>query len=122
MDGAKLQAGWAELSAGVAQELADWRVAHPRATLAEIERAVGAAMERLQAGYLTDLVQASAAADLAGTPPAERPRCRGCGGELEPQGRRERAVLAPRQSAALRLRRSYAECSACGSGVFPPGR
>jgi uncharacterized protein with PIN domain len=121
MDGEHLGAGWAAVTAEVARELADWRSAHPRATLAEIEQVVYEAMGRLQARVLSDLAHASAAADL-GAPAAERPRCPDCGGALVAGGRHEREVLTPRQAAALRLRRSYAVCTACGGGLFPPGR
>ena len=113
--------GWAELSGEVQRELAAWRRAHPRATLAEIEAATGAALQRLQARYLRDLVAASASADLAATPPPERPRCPACGGALEARGRKTRAVLTPGQAEPLRIERSYAVCAACGAGLFPPG-
>jgi hypothetical protein len=121
VDGEHLRTEWGALSAEVGRELTDWRAAHPRATLAEIERVVAEAMSRLQARVLRDLAQASAAADLSRTPAAERPRCPDCGGPLEPGGRQERDVLTPRQAAALRLRRSYGTCTACGSGLSPPG-
>ena len=101
--------------------MATWRAAHPRATLAEIEAVVAEAMERLQARYLEDLAEASAAADVARGAAEERPRCPTCGERLEPAGRHERQVLTPRQAAPLRLRRGYAACSACGAGLFPPG-
>jgi hypothetical protein len=113
---------WAELAAVVGTELEAWRQAHPRATLAEIEAAVQTTLQQLQARLLTDLVAASPSADLAATPPAERPRCPDCGGTLQPRGRRTRQVLTPGQLAPLRLERSYAVCSACGHGLFPPRR
>jgi hypothetical protein len=122
MDKQRLRAGWETLGAAVAEELADWRAAHPRATLAEIEQVVLGAMERLQARYLTDLVQASAAADLGAARPEERPRCPECRGPLEPRGQQEREGLSPRQTAAVRLRRSYGVCPTCAVGLFPPGR
>jgi hypothetical protein len=112
---------WEELSRAVHAELAAWRAAHPRATLAEIEAAVGAATRRLQARYLRDLVAASPSADLAAAPPGERPRCPRCGGRLVPRGRRDRAVLTPGQPEPVPIRRSYAVCAACGAGLFPPG-
>jgi uncharacterized protein with PIN domain len=121
MDLEERRAEWRRLAEEVGRELAEWRAAHPRATLAEIEEVVLASMERLQGRYLEDLAQASAAADLAATPAEERPTCPGCGGRLAPAGRQERAVQPPRQARALRLRRSYAVCAACGSGLFPPG-
>ena len=70
MDGERLRSGWAGLAAGVEEELAAWRAAHPRATLAEIEAAVLAALGRLQERYLSDLVHASTATDLRS--PADR--------------------------------------------------
>jgi hypothetical protein len=121
MDGEHLRAEWGALGAEVARELTEWRAAHAKATLAEIEQAVLEAMGRWQARVLSDLAHASGAADLAQTPPAERPGCPACGGALEPRGLRQREVLTPRQASALRLRRSYAACSACGAGLFPPG-
>jgi hypothetical protein len=104
----------------VQQELAAWRAAHPRATLTEIEAAVGEATRRLQAQYLHDLVAASPMADLAALPPDDRPACPACGGRLAPRGQRERAVLTPGQPEPVRFRRSYAVCPACGAGLFPP--
>lgn len=121
MDGARLRTEWGALGAEVAQELADWRAAHPRATLAEIEQVVEAAMSRWRARVLSDLVHASPAADLAGTPVGERPRCAACGSALEPRGPQERAVLTPGRPTPLRVRRSYGVCPTCGVGLFPPG-
>jgi uncharacterized protein with PIN domain len=121
MDLEQQRAGWRGLAEEVGRELVEWRVARPRASLAEIEEAVLAATERLQARYLEDLAQASAAADLAAAPAGERPACPECGGRLAPAGRQERAVQPPRQRAPRRLRRSYAVCAACGGGLFPPG-
>jgi tRNA(Ile2) C34 agmatinyltransferase TiaS len=115
------RAEWGSLAEEVGRELAEWRAAHPRATLAEIEEAVLTAMERLQARVLGDLAEASATADLARVPARERPPCPSCGGRLEPAGRQDRAVQPARQRAPLRLRRSYAVCAACGGGLFPPG-
>lgn len=123
MDGERIRTGWAGLAATVESELVEWRTAHPRATLAEIEAAVQAALSRLQAHYLTDLVQASAAAHLRATPPAERPGCLACGGALQPVGGlQERQLLTPGQTEPLRVRRQYGECPTCASGSFPPGR
>jgi uncharacterized protein with PIN domain len=115
-------AAWRGLADEVGQELVAWREAHPRATLTEIEDAVLAVTERLQARLLQDLAEASAAADPGRVGAAERARCPECGGELEPSGHAERTVRVPRQRRPLRLRRGYAVCSACGVGRFPPGR
>lgn len=112
---------WQELSGQVQGELAAWRRAHPRATLAEIEAATASALQRLGGRYLADLVAASPSANLAATPPEERPRCPECGGALAARGRKTRAVLTPGQAEPVAIRRSYAVCAACGAGLFPPG-
>lgn len=111
---------WAILQETVQQELAAWRAAHPRATLAEIEAAVGEATRRLQAQYLRDLVAASPSADLAAAPPEDRPACPTCGDRLVPRGQQVRAVLTPGQPEPVQIRRGYAVCAACGAGLFPP--
>ena len=122
MDTQQVGAGWDELAGEIRREMVAWRKAHPRATLVEIEQVVEAALSCLHARYLHDLTHASAAADLASVREQERPRCSACGGRLKLHGQRVREVLTPRQAVPLRLRRSYAVCSACGAGLFPPGR
>jgi len=112
--------GWQATSQAVALELAEWRKAHPKATLTEIEDAVFEAMQTLQARALGEVVQASSAVDLAAQPADERPRCPTCGGQLEPRGRQRRTVRPARQRAALDVDRSYAVCATCGAGLFPP--
>lgn len=113
--------GWQAASQAVAQALAEWRRAHPKATLTEIETAVFEAMQKLQAQAMGEVVQASSAADVAAQPADERPRCPMCGGQLEPRGRQRRKIRPARQRAALDLDRTYAVCATCGAGLFPPG-
>jgi len=113
--------GWQAASRAVAHEVAEWRKAHPKATLTEIEDVVFEATQKLQAQLLGEVVYASAAADVATQPATERGRCPTCGGQLEPRGRQRRKVRPARQRAALDLQRSYAVCATCGAGLFPPG-
>lgn len=113
--------GWQAASQAVAQELAEWRRAHPKATLTEIEDAVVEAMQKLQARALGQVVHASATAELAAQPADERPCCPTCGGQLQPRGHQRRRIRPARQRAALTLDRSYAVCTTCGAGLFPPG-
>ena len=120
-DDEQILPGWQATSQAVAHELAEWRRAHPKATLTEIEDAVFEAMQKLQAQALGEVVAASAAADMAAQPGTERPRCPTCGGQLEPRGRQRRRVRPARQRATLDLNRTYAVCATCGAGLFPPG-
>ena len=113
--------GWQAASQTVAHEVAEWRKAHPKATLTEIEEVVFEATQKLQAQLLGEVVHASAAADVATQPANERERCPTCGGQLEPRGRQRRKVRPARQRVALDLQRSYAVCATCGAGLFPPG-
>jgi hypothetical protein len=113
--------GWQAASQAVAWELAEWRKAHPKASLTEIEDAVFEAMQKLQVQALGEVAHASAAADVAAQPANERARCPTCGGQLEPRGRQRRKVRPARQRAPLDLERSYAVCATCGAGLFPPG-
>lgn len=113
--------GWQAASHAVAHELAEWRRAHPKATLTEIETAVFEAMQKLQVQAMGEVVEASAAVDLAAQPSSERPRCATCGGQLEPRGRQRRRIRPARQRATLDLDRTYAVCATCGAGLFPPG-
>lgn len=117
----QLLPGWQAASQAVAQEIAEWRRAHPKATLVEIEDAVFEAMQKLQAHALSQVVHASAATDLAASASEARPRCPTCGGQLEPRGRQRRSIRPARQRARLDLERSYAVCATCGAGFFPPG-
>jgi hypothetical protein len=100
--------------------MADWRAAHPKATLNEIEAALDERLNRVRARVLADLALTSAAADVAGASSEERPRCEQCGGELQARGASERRLLT-QGGAELRLRRTYATCPTCGDGAFPPG-
>lgn len=113
--------GWRALSDAVGRELVAWREAHPRASLTQIEDAVFEAMQRLQAQALQQVVLASAVADVAAQPVAERPTCPTCRGRLEPRGRQRRRIRPARQRAPLEVDRSYAVCTECGAGLFPPG-
>lgn len=112
---------WSEDAAAVWAGMADWRAAHPRATLSEIEEALDARLNQLRARVLADLALASTAADVQAATREERPRCERCGTVLQARGQSERGVVT-QGGAEVRLRRSYATCPRCGDGTFPPGR
>jgi len=117
MDGS---AQWPTTAEDVFTGMADWRVAHPRATLREIEEALDAHLAVLRARMLEDLALASARRDVAGMAEEERPPCPQCGARLEARGQKRRR-LTTRHNRQITLLRSYAACPQCGTGLFPPG-
>lgn len=115
-----LERGWRELMEEVTGGVKEWRLQHPRATLAEIERAVDERLAKARARMVADAAQTSATADLTQLPEAERPRCAQCGVRLQVHGQETRHLCTTYDQDVV-LRRSYAVCPACGQGVFPPG-
>ncbi len=115
MDWAAWETEWQGLSEEVFTGMAEWRAAHPRATMREIEAAVEERLDRLRARLLERAALASAATDLA-----DHPACPGCGGTLRARGKRKRRLTVPGDQ-VVELERTYAVCAACGSGLFPPG-
>jgi YgiT-type zinc finger domain-containing protein len=113
-------AQWQALTEEVLSGMQDWRTAHPKATFAEIETAVDERLGRMRARMLEAAALASAATDVSGSEAGERPTCPNCGQALVAWGQRERALRVPGQQ-TVALRRSYAVCPACGTGLFPPG-
>jgi uncharacterized protein with PIN domain len=111
------EAQWQRLSAEVLTGLREWRAAHPRATFAEIEAAVEERVQVVRARLLEDLALASAAADLTD---GEAAACPTCGHRLQRRGAQTRTLTVP-GAQAVQLRRQYAVCPACRTGLFPPG-
>jgi hypothetical protein len=112
--------GWNALAVEVMVGMKDWRVAHPRATLREIEAALDERLARMRARLLEDLAMASAAADWDGRPASEQPMCPNCGQPLARESPHTRQ-LQTQGGQTLTLERRYATCPACGAGLFPPG-
>lgn len=104
---------------GVAEGLAAWRVAHPKATLTEIQQAMNRCLEPVRAEIVAEVALASAATDLAKSPRSTRPRCEECGGRLSSLGRRRRTLMDERGE-RFALERTYAVCTVCGREFFPP--
>lgn len=94
----------------VEEELRRWRVAHPDATLTEIEAALDTRLREARTGLL---------AELATDRPDAEDRCPACGGLLVRRGNRHR-MLVTQGDQLLPLTRSYASCPACGAGLSPP--
>lgn len=110
---------WQQLTQDVTTEMRAWRLAHPKATLREIELELDARLNQMRARMLEDLALASSAADWAAVPPEELPRCPACDQPLEDTGAKPR-TLQTHGGQALSLERPYGICPACGAGLFPP--
>jgi hypothetical protein len=100
----------AELSRVQARMLA-WRQEHPRATLTEIERELDRQLHVARAALLAEVVMST---------DEELGPCPDCGGQLERRGTRER-TLTTSGDVPVTVTRTYATCSVCGRGLFPPG-
>ena len=101
-----------DLMTAVRRELAAWQATHPEATLADMEVAVEAQIDRLRTALLTEQTGTARAED--------QPACPQCGTTMRVHHHASRTVIL-RGDAALRLNRAYIVCPACGTGLFPPG-
>lgn len=110
---------WQELSEQILTDVKEWRRAHPKATLREIEEEVHQRMSRLEARVIQDTALASKQRDWSGAPPEQRPTCPVCGTALQARGKRDRHLQAAGGQEMI-LTRRYGTCPTCGSGVFPP--
>lgn len=113
------EARWQRLTEEVITGMKEWRLAHPRATLKEIEAALDEKLAKVRARMLQDLALASRAADLRSGAAKEPIGCPRCGHPLAHQGEEERS-LTTHYNQAIQLNRSYALCPICGTRVFPP--
>jgi predicted RNA-binding Zn-ribbon protein involved in translation (DUF1610 family) len=111
---------WAQEAEALLTGVKEWRLAHPRATLTEIEAAVDERLARVRARLIADAALASAAADLAACPAEARPDCPRCGQALALRGPEVRH-LTTTHGQDLARRRHYLTCPACGEALFPPG-
>lgn len=110
---------WLKLFEEVDAGFREWRRAHPRATLTEIERALDERWAKTRASMLADAAQASASADFGGAGD-ERPPCPQCDLPLQARGKHSRR-LRTQGDQEIRLERDYGECPRCGDAFFPSG-
>jgi hypothetical protein len=110
---------WQQLTAEITREMREWRLAHPKATLREIETELDARLARMRARMLEDLALTSSTAAWAETPAAPPPLCPHCQEPLDDRGAKTR-TLQTHLRQELSLTRSYGVCPACGAGLFPP--
>jgi hypothetical protein len=112
----QLEAKWQGLSEKVLGELGEWRKAHPRASLREIEKVLDERLARLRAQMLSDLAMAGA----AGEGVEAEFKCPKCGSPLKGQGYQKRS-LQTQGGQEVELKREYGVCPKCEAGFFPPG-
>lgn len=84
------------------------------ATLADIERAVLVAGQRIEQELTATLVKESAV-QVEGA----WPRCPECGGRMKAKGKRAKRLVT--EKGEVQLEREYYYCAACRTGIFPPG-
>src|SRR5579859_5879636 len=84
------EASWRTMSEEVLSGMHEWRQAHPKATLREIEEAVVERMSRLTVRLIQDLALTSPTTEWSSQPLDERPRCPHCGTALQARGKRSR--------------------------------
>jgi hypothetical protein len=113
-----LQERWKERGEQVFACVAQWRVAHPQATLAEIEQAVDEQIHRLRARMIEQAAQASAAAESTAS---QGLVCEQCGEPLQARGRAKRRGP-PQGGQQVEVERTSVSCPHCGGGFFPPGQ
>lgn len=91
----------------------EWQVAHPQATLEEIE--VEILQLRQEFGKRLGQVLLK---HREATSPVPGPQCPTCGQEMRYKGEKARGV--PSTIGDLHLERGYYHCPDCKAGVFPP--
>lgn len=111
---------WRQLSEEVLSGMKEWRLAHPRATLREIEQAVGERMSRLEAQLVQDTALESAQRRWSEASEEEQPKCPICEQRLQARGEEPR-TLQGKGGREITLTRQYGTCPVCGTGFFPLG-
>jgi RNase P subunit RPR2 len=117
MKAEEVQQRWQEQGEQAVTAVVQWRVAHPQATLAEIEQAVDEQMNRLRAQLIEQAAQASAAAE---SEVSQGLVCEQCGQPLQARGRARRQWQT-QGGQQVEVERTYVTCPQCGGGFFPPG-
>src|SRR6266487_3737744 len=110
---------WEALSHEILSGIREWRLAHPKATLREIELMLDERLAALRARMLQDVALQSLAADWNDLASAERVVCAVCQTPLVLRGKRARQ-LRTSGGQNITLERSYAICPTCKKGLFPP--
>lgn len=110
---------WDALFQQASQEVQQWRQAHRKASLSDIENTVDAELATMRAQMIEDLAMASELADLNELQPERRPHCPRCGKPLSANGKQKRQLVTEHEQ-AVNLTRSKGVCPQCGLSSFPP--
>ena len=113
-----VQARWNAQGEDIFAAVAQWRAAHPKATLAEIEHAVDEQMHRLRARMIEQAAQASAVAESGAS---QGQVCEQCGQPRHSRGRAKRRWQT-HGGQQVEVERTYVTCPRCGGGFFPLDR
>ncbi len=117
MNAEEMSQQWQQSSQQASHALAQWRAAHPEATLAEIEAAVDEQINRLRARTIEEVAQASPLEHEGAGQQARR--CPHCGERMQARGKHSRR-LQTQGGQQVQLTRQYLSCPACGYSFFPP--
>ena len=98
-------------------QIKQWRDAHPRATLTEIEEAVEKELAELREAVVESLVQEGE--DSARE--QEAPLCPHCQSKMVKNGKKKRR-LKTKEGKTITLERQQMRCLTCGMTLFPPGQ
>ena len=110
---------WHRMTAEIMSGMREWRIAHPKATLREMEQELDFRWVRVRARMLEDMALASVAADWTTAPAGQQPSCPDGGVPLQLRGTDLRTLQTHGGQDSI-LERQYGTCSACGAGLFPP--
>lgn len=121
MDAQEQSQKWQQESEPIFTFIAQWRQAHPQATMAEIEQAVDEQMQKLRAQMLQDAAHNGSGEEWAEVSSAARTCCPTCGGRLQALGQRERH-LQTHGGQRVSLTRTYLAGPRYGYGFFPPDK
>lgn len=113
------QTQWDTLFQQASHDIQQWRKAHKKASLTDIENTVDAELAQMRAQMIEDLALASELANLNELPTERRPLCPACGKPLSANGKQKRQLVTEHEQ-TVNLTRSKGVCSQCGLSSFPP--
>lgn len=103
-----------EMPKEIVDKMRQWRQAHPKATLTEIEEAVEKELAAMRGKLVAEMAQEEEEGE------EETPTCGQCGQEMVRNGRRKR-TLKTKEGQTIQLERQQWRCFGCGTTFFPPG-